>query len=99
MVFESIVAYFLDKYLSSYIENFDSSKLKIGIWSGDVVLENLYLKTNALVCRTFLFLLFLFNMIFYFLLKDELDLPFKIVVGHLSNFFWIQTYIKFKNII
>ena len=34
MVFESVVAYFLDKYLSSYIENFDSSKLKIGIWSG-----------------------------------------------------------------
>jgi vacuolar protein sorting-associated protein 13A/C len=49
MVFESVVAYFLDKYLSSYIENFDSSKLKIGIWSGDVVLDNLYLKSNALV--------------------------------------------------
>ena len=48
MVFESIVAYFLDKYLSSYLDNFDSSKLKIGIWSGDVVLENLYLKQNAL---------------------------------------------------
>ena len=55
MVFESIVAYFLDKYLSSYIENFDSSKLKIGIWSGDVVLENLYLKTNALVGWIFFF--------------------------------------------
>ena len=49
MVFESIFAYFLDKYLSNYIDNFDGSKLKIGIWSGDIVLENLYLKTNALV--------------------------------------------------
>lgn len=49
MVFESIVAYFLDKYLSSYLDNFDSSKLKIGIWSGDVVLENLHIKPNALV--------------------------------------------------
>ncbi len=51
MVFESIVAYFLDKYLTNYLDNFDSSKLKIGIWSGDVVLENLYLKSNALVSQ------------------------------------------------
>jgi hypothetical protein len=35
MVFESIVAYFLEKYLSDYIDNFDASKLKIGIWSGN----------------------------------------------------------------
>jgi vacuolar protein sorting-associated protein 13A/C len=49
MVFESIVSYFLEKYLSNYLDNFDSSKLKIGIWSGDVVLENLQIKPNALV--------------------------------------------------
>ena len=42
MVFESIVAYFLDKYLSNYIDNFDGSKLKIGIWSGKMI--NLILK-------------------------------------------------------
>ena len=35
MVFESIIAYFLDKYLSNYIDNFDGSKLKIGIWNGN----------------------------------------------------------------
>lgn len=64
MVFESIIAYFLDKYLSNYIDNFDSSMLKIGIWNGDVVLENLYLKSNAL---------------------DELNLPIKVVFGHLSK--------------
>ncbi|CAF0704730.1 unnamed protein product [Brachionus calyciflorus] len=64
MVFESFVSYFLDKYLSDYIENFDSSNLKIGIWNGDVTLENLYLKSNAL---------------------DELDLPIKVVFGHLKK--------------
>jgi vacuolar protein sorting-associated protein 13A/C len=49
MVFESIVAYLIDKYLSDYIENIDTSKLHVGIWSGDIVLENLKIKSNALV--------------------------------------------------
>ncbi len=48
MVFESLLAYFIDKYLSDYIENIDTSKLSVGIWSGDVILENLKLKSNAL---------------------------------------------------
>lgn len=51
MVFESIVAYLIDKYLSDYIENIDTSKLHVGIWSGDIVLENLKIKSNALVCN------------------------------------------------
>lgn len=37
MVFESVVAYFLDQYLSNYIEDFDSSNLKIGIWNGIII--------------------------------------------------------------
>ncbi|RNA03908.1 vacuolar sorting-associated 13A [Brachionus plicatilis] len=64
MVFESVVAYFLDKYLSNYIEDLDSSNLKIGIWNGNVTLENLHLKSNAL---------------------DELELPIRIVFGHLKK--------------
>ncbi|CAF0869350.1 unnamed protein product [Rotaria sordida] len=48
MVFENLVVYLLDKYLGDYIENLDTKKLKIDIWSGNVVLENLYLKSNAL---------------------------------------------------
>ncbi|CAF2796909.1 unnamed protein product [Rotaria sp. Silwood2] len=48
MVFENLVAYLLDKYLSDYIENLDTKKLKVDLWSGNVVLENLYLKPNAL---------------------------------------------------
>lgn len=70
MVFENLVVYLLDKYLSDYIENLDTKKLKIDLWNGkfcfrqaflflflcnssklgNVVLENLYLKPNALVC-------------------------------------------------
>ncbi|CAF1256037.1 unnamed protein product [Rotaria sordida] len=48
MVFEKFVVHLLDKYLSDYIENLDYKKLKVDIWSGNVILENLYLKPNAL---------------------------------------------------
>uniref|UniRef100_T1J4H6 Vacuolar protein sorting-associated protein 13 n=1 Tax=Strigamia maritima TaxID=126957 RepID=T1J4H6_STRMM len=48
MVFESIVTDLLNKFLGSYVQNLDSSQLKIGIWGGDVVLQNLILKENAL---------------------------------------------------
>ncbi|CAH0394024.1 unnamed protein product [Bemisia tabaci] len=48
MVFESIVADLLNKYLSQYVENLDRTQLKIGIWGGDVVLKNLMIKSGAL---------------------------------------------------
>ncbi|CAF1260195.1 unnamed protein product [Adineta steineri] len=48
MVFENLVVYLLDKYLGDYIESLDTKKLKIDLWNGNVVLENLYLKSNAL---------------------------------------------------
>ncbi|CAF3899768.1 unnamed protein product, partial [Rotaria magnacalcarata] len=48
MVFENLVVYLLDKYLSDYIENLDTKKLQIDLWNGNVVLEKLYLKPNAL---------------------------------------------------
>ncbi|XP_067012189.2 intermembrane lipid transfer protein Vps13 [Anabrus simplex] len=48
MVFESIVADLLNRFLGDYVENLDRSQLKIGIWGGDVVLQNLILKQSAL---------------------------------------------------
>ena len=34
MVLENLVVYLLDKYLGDYIENLDTKKLKIDLWSG-----------------------------------------------------------------
>ena len=34
MVFENIVVYLLDRFLGDYIENLDTKKLKIDLWSG-----------------------------------------------------------------
>ena len=35
MVFESIVADILNRYLGDYVENLDRGQLKIGIWGGN----------------------------------------------------------------
>ena len=51
MVFEHLAAFFVDKFLGNYIEDFDSHQLKIHLWKGDIILENVHLKTNALVSR------------------------------------------------
>ncbi|XP_055620155.1 intermembrane lipid transfer protein Vps13 isoform X3 [Toxorhynchites rutilus septentrionalis] len=48
MVFESIVADVLNRFVGEYVENLDKKQLKIGIWGGDVVLHNLILKQSAL---------------------------------------------------
>lgn len=48
MVFESIVVDVLNRILGDYIENLDSKQLSIGIWGGDVVLQDLVLKQSAL---------------------------------------------------
>lgn len=34
MVFEAVVVELLNKFLKQYIENLDTSQLKIGIWGG-----------------------------------------------------------------
>uniref|UniRef100_A0A3B4TYL0 Vacuolar protein sorting 13 homolog C n=1 Tax=Seriola dumerili TaxID=41447 RepID=A0A3B4TYL0_SERDU len=47
MVFESLVSDLLNRFIGDYVENLDKSQLKIGIW-GNVVLENLKVKENAL---------------------------------------------------
>ncbi|XP_076012416.1 intermembrane lipid transfer protein VPS13C isoform X2 [Genypterus blacodes] len=48
MVFESLVSDLLNRFIGDYVENLDKRQLKIGIWGGNVVLENLKVKENAL---------------------------------------------------
>ncbi|CEP23102.1 Vacuolar protein sorting-associated protein 13 AltName: Full=Suppression of the onset of impotence protein 1; AltName: Full=Vacuolar protein-targeting protein 2 [Cyberlindnera jadinii] len=45
---ESLVASILNRFLGSYVENFDPKQLNIGIWSGDVKLRDLRLKKETL---------------------------------------------------
>ncbi|XP_067839210.1 vacuolar protein sorting-associated protein 13A isoform X2 [Heptranchias perlo] len=48
MVFESLVVDVLNRFLGDYVVNLDTSQLQIGIWGGDVVLNNLEVKESAL---------------------------------------------------
>lgn len=48
-MFEGIVASLLNRYLGKYIEDLDLENLNVGIFSGNVLLSNLKLKTEALV--------------------------------------------------
>lgn len=45
---EGLVANLLNRFLASYVKNFDAKQLNIGIWSGDVKLRNLELRREAL---------------------------------------------------
>ncbi|KAG9243121.1 hypothetical protein BJ878DRAFT_543588 [Calycina marina] len=45
---EGLVAAILGKFLPQYVSNFNASQLQVGIWSGDVKLQNLELKKEAL---------------------------------------------------
>ncbi|KFM29234.1 Vacuolar protein sorting-associated protein 13A [Auxenochlorella protothecoides] len=47
-MFEAQIAYYLNKYLGTYLEGIDPASLKISIYQGDVVLKNLRLKADAL---------------------------------------------------
>uniref|UniRef100_A0A669P889 Vacuolar protein sorting 13 homolog C n=1 Tax=Phasianus colchicus TaxID=9054 RepID=A0A669P889_PHACC len=49
MVLESVVADLLNRFLGDYVENLNKSQLKLGIWGGNVALDNLQIKENALV--------------------------------------------------
>lgn len=49
MVFESIVADILNRYLGEYVENLDKGQLKIGIWGGKESKKGFYfLKVSRL---------------------------------------------------
>lgn len=60
MVFESLVADLLNRFLGDYIGNLDAKQLQVGIWGGDVVLKNLELRPTALVSRKDFYLGFIF---------------------------------------
>ncbi|SCU96025.1 LAMI_0F04874g1_1 [Lachancea mirantina] len=45
---ESLAAGLLNRVLGAYVENFDSTQLNVGIWSGDVKLRNLKLRKESL---------------------------------------------------
>uniref|UniRef100_A0A914YP04 Chorein N-terminal domain-containing protein n=1 Tax=Panagrolaimus superbus TaxID=310955 RepID=A0A914YP04_9BILA len=47
MVFETLVADLLNRFLGDFVDNLDASQLNIGIW-GDVKLNNLEIKNTAL---------------------------------------------------
>ncbi|XP_029176856.1 vacuolar protein sorting-associated protein 13 isoform X2 [Nylanderia fulva] len=48
MVFESIIAELLNKVIGEYIENLDYTQLKVSLWGGDLVLNDLFIKESAL---------------------------------------------------
>uniref|UniRef100_A0A914DD96 Vacuolar protein sorting-associated protein 13 n=1 Tax=Acrobeloides nanus TaxID=290746 RepID=A0A914DD96_9BILA len=48
MVFETLVADLLNRFLGDFIENLDASQLNIGIFGGDVKLNDLEVKQTAL---------------------------------------------------
>jgi vacuolar protein sorting-associated protein 13A/C len=48
LMFEALVERLLNKILGEYIEEFSVENLKIGIWSGEVVLKNIALKKSVI---------------------------------------------------
>ncbi|CAF0818142.1 unnamed protein product [Rotaria sordida] len=49
MILKIIVRYIINKYMKDYIERLDDEKLKLNLKHGNVLLENLHLKPEALV--------------------------------------------------
>ncbi|KAI9502126.1 hypothetical protein BX070DRAFT_20733 [Coemansia spiralis] len=47
-MFEGVVATLLNRFLGNYVTNLETNQLKLGIWQGDVKLEKLRLKNDAL---------------------------------------------------
>ncbi|KAN0063379.1 Vacuolar protein sorting-associated protein 13 [Thecaphora frezii] len=45
---EGVLASVLNRFLAAYVDGLNTSQLNVGIWSGDVKLKNLRLKTSAL---------------------------------------------------
>jgi hypothetical protein len=52
-MFEGVVATILNRYLGKYIQDLDTENLNVGIFSGEVQLTELRLKSEALVSGFF----------------------------------------------
>lgn len=50
MVFESLVADLLNKYLGQYVKDLDASQLKIGIWGGKKLMSYADLLSVKFIC-------------------------------------------------
>jgi len=48
-MFESLIEKILLAKLGRFIEGLNKEQLKVGLWSGDITLENVYLKSDALL--------------------------------------------------
>lgn len=48
MVFESVAVELVNYVLGDYVENLDTSQLKLGIWGGDINLKDLDIKQSAI---------------------------------------------------
>lgn len=51
MVFESLVADLLNRYLGEYVENLDKGQLKIGIWGGKTSERQLFQFSKAKIAE------------------------------------------------
>ncbi len=46
-MFEKILQNILEKQLGQFIVGFDAKNLSIGVWSGDVIIENVSIKPEV----------------------------------------------------
>jgi hypothetical protein len=49
-MFESVIAYILNKYLTGYIGELDYKNLQLGLFSGRLTLTDVKIQPSALVC-------------------------------------------------
>jgi vacuolar protein sorting-associated protein 13A/C len=45
---EPVLAYYLNQYLGKYVTGLDADSLRISVWAGNVVLQDLKLRPEAL---------------------------------------------------
>ena len=96
MVFESIVVEILNKFLGDYVQNLDSSQLKIGIWGGklfgcvpsqliSLLKTSRYINLNTKDSLISSGDVTLKNLSLKPSALDELNFPVKTVYGHLGE--------------